>query len=79
MEWLNKVRHIHAMEYYTAIKKNEVKQNGPIQKNIATYLEGGEQVASHITIYILDPLYFKNIYVFACVKYVYSMVCMNTF
>lgn len=30
MEWLNKVRHIHAVEYYTAIKKNEVKQNGPI-------------------------------------------------
>ena len=65
MKWLNKLRYIHPMEYYTAFKKIVVNLEGPIQKNMAQYKGQERQVLSHRTC-ILKPTYFKNMYLSLC-------------
>lgn len=52
-EQLNKLWHIHAVEYYTTIKKNKVKLNGPLEKYGITLSEKSKLYVTEQSVYLI--------------------------
>ena len=54
-EWINKMWHIHTMEYYSSVKRNEVLTHAATGMNLENIMLSGRSQARNDSIYMKCP------------------------